>query len=316
MNNHTRVLLLGGILVDRYFEISHYPAAGQDTLIHDAYDRVGGCAINVAVTLQNLGCIPYIVNQVGKDPLGNLITRYVSSLSLPNDCMKESIGGKSGYCLTMLDPVGERTFFTYKGCETIFSPDMLPEALLSQIDFVYITGYYLLNQQTAAAVLDLAARLKENNCPILFDPGPLVGAMDAALLRQLIGLSDWMIPNAFELELIQKKLGLSGDAVKSLQGLGCTHLALKKGSQGVEMITPEERFSVNSYTIQAVDTSGAGDSFAGGFIYGLASGQSVRQAAVLANACGAYTATLEGPHGCFTLSELNTFKDQHKDEIS
>ena len=53
--NNRSVLLLGGVLVDRCFQVEQYPESGQDTVIERAFERIGGCALNVAVTLNNLG---------------------------------------------------------------------------------------------------------------------------------------------------------------------------------------------------------------------------------------------------------------------
>lgn len=73
MKPKNKVLLLGGIITDRYFEVEHYPDLGQDTLILNSFDKIGGCALNVAVTLNNLGSLPYIVSKLGDDEVGKKI---------------------------------------------------------------------------------------------------------------------------------------------------------------------------------------------------------------------------------------------------
>ena len=65
--------------------------------------------------------------------------------------------------------------------------------------------------------------------------------------------------------------------------------------------------------VTAVDSTGAGDSFAGGWMHALAHGAALRQAARLANACGALTTTFEGPHGTFSMEELHDFMATFKD---
>lgn len=310
-----RVILLGGILLDRYLEVDHYPTVGQDTLIRRSFDTVGGCCLNVAVTLKNLGSLPYIVTQWGDDEIGSEIEQHVASLALPTTCMRKVAGTETGYCLVVLDQAGERTFFTYKGCEAEFSLEDFPAELTTDVAFAYVTGYYLLNPQTTAAVIELIRQLREKGCQILFDPGPLVGEMEAFQLRELLRCSDWLVPNLAELALIKTKLELGEDLERWVLGQGCKGLVVKKGSAGVEVVTPAGKFVESALRVTSKDTTGAGDSFTGGFIHGLANGYSLGQAVILANACGAYATTIKGPHGVFSLADINhliaSFKDNN-----
>jgi sugar/nucleoside kinase (ribokinase family) len=98
--------------------------------------------------------------------------------------------------------------------------------------------------------------------------------------------------------------------------LGLGGIVLKKGSQGVEVITPGERFSLQGMRVPAIDSTGAGDSFAGGWMHALAHEAALRQAALLANACGALSTTFEGPHGTFSMEELQDFMATYKDNDS
>ncbi len=302
-NAPVNILLLGGVILDRYFVVDRYPQAGGDALIQQSFDRVGGCCLNVAMTLKNLGAVPSIVNQLGNDEIGNKIEEYIGSQGLSTELMRRASGRPSGYCLSILDRSGERTFFTFKGCEEEFNRKSFAPGALEGFPFVYITGYYLINRQTAAAVLRLAHELRQDGCQILFDPGPLVGELDPDQLKGMLASADWILPNAKELEIIQEKLSLGDQIIERLLNGGVQGVVLKKGSQGVEVFTPTRRFTVNSLPVTVKDTTGAGDSFAGGLIYGLANGYALAEAVALANACGALTSTMVGPHGAFSLKD-------------
>lgn len=315
MKQQSKVLLLGGIIVDHYLEVDHYPAAGQDAIILNSFDKIGGCALNVGVTLHNLGSSPYIVSKLGDDLIGQEITRYVQSIQLPTSCLVLASGRKTGYCHTILDQEGERTFLTYIGVEKEFSADILPNELLKSISFVYITGYYLLNWQSTAAVLDLVKQLKRPKCQILFDPGPLVAHIDPAQLQEMMALSDWIIPNSSELEFIRQVLNFKTDPVRWLLDQGCRYVVVKNGEKGVDFYSVTSSFSLKGFQVKTVDTTGAGDSFTGGLIHALSNHLTTNQAVEFASACGAYTATIEGPHGFFTLQEIEQFIKNHKDEI-
>ena len=306
-NHSIKVLLLGGIILDRYFIIEHYPKSGKDALIQRSFNKVGGCSLNVAVTLKNLGTTPFIVSKLGDDEVGKEIEKYIEALELPKTYMLIAIGKQSGYCLTILEQDGERTFFTYKGCEAELSLEELPLGSFNGFAFAYITGYYLVNHHTASAVLELTAELKRNGCQILFDPGALVGEIDTNHLRELIKLSAWLVPNSNELAIIRDKLDIGDDTENWLFNQGVQGLVVKQGNLGVDVYTSTESFTLTSLKIQTKDTTGAGDSFAGGLIHGLTHGYSLFDAVSLANACGAFSSTFLGPHAEFSLDDIHDF---------
>jgi len=81
-------------------------------LIEDSFRRVGGCAVNVAVTLKNLGLVPHIVSGIGGDERGGAIVDYLRELGLSTEAIRVRREGKTGYCLTLVEDGGERTFLT------------------------------------------------------------------------------------------------------------------------------------------------------------------------------------------------------------
>ena len=70
-------IVLGGLVADRYFDIESFPERGQDGLITSETAYVGGCAINIAATINNLGGNAHIVSYVGNDKTGEQIMNYI-----------------------------------------------------------------------------------------------------------------------------------------------------------------------------------------------------------------------------------------------
>lgn len=300
-----KILLLGGIVVDRYYEVDDYPARGRNAIVQHSFQKVGGSAINVAVTLQNLGALPYVVSKLGDDEAGRFVLRYLRSLSLPTECVAVEAKQKTGRCISILDKTGECTFFTLRGCEGEFSEDLVPGNLCEQISFSYITGYYLLRKTIASRVLRLMKKMKGVGCRIFFDPGPLVGSVDASQLSTMLALSDVVSPNQHELELIEQSLALPGHLHRWLHAQGCRYVVVKRGSAGVDVYTPEKHITAKAFQLHPVDASGAGDSFAGGMLYALAHSFELHKAIIFASACGAYTTTVKGPHAAFSIEDID-----------
>ncbi|NPV42599.1 MAG: carbohydrate kinase family protein [Firmicutes bacterium] len=308
-----KILLMGGIIIDSYMVVDYYPERGQDTFILDSFERVGGCSINVANTLKNFGCMPYIVSAVGDDPRGNLILQYLTKAGFDTTCIKILHGEKSGYCLTILDSNGERTFLTYKGCEEKFDLSMISEDLINQVDLTYVTGYFLLNKKYHTAILNVLDKLKTASSKIMFDPGPLVGYINKDMLTSVLKRADVLVPNTVESERIKTKLGFKKDLPFWALENGITLILEKMGDKGVKVWTKDAYHIIPPYKVKSVDTTGAGDSFAGALIYGLIRNFSLEDAVHFASACGALATTLAGPHGDFGLDEVMQVMEKRKE---
>lgn len=299
------VLILGGILIDQYVLVDAYPKRGKDTLIQDSFECVGGCAINVASTIKNLGGTPLIVSQLGEDQRGKTILQYMKSNGFLRDFIRVIADGETGYCMTIVESSGERTFLTKKGCESAFDLEMVDKTWREKLTSLYITGYYLLDSADDQKILSLIQSLKEQRVTVLFDPGPLVDRVDPKTLQTMIRLADIVTPNTDEMEKIGQRLQLSSSTHDWLMDNGVKWIVEKMGSKGVDLWTKEgERLHFPAYQVKSVDTSGAGDSFAGGLLFGIDQFDDIQQAIKIASACGAYTTTFFGPHGKFSFQDI------------
>lgn len=309
MTLQENVLILGGIIIDQYLMIDSFPNREADVLITDSFEHVGGCAINVGTTLKNLGMVPHVVSVLGEDNWGRKIYDYLVAEQFPTDSIRRMPQHETGYCITMVEGSGARTFFTYKGCESNFYPDMVDNEMMSQISHVYLTGYFLLDPLYTSDIVSLVERLKNQGATVLFDPCALVDQISPDVLTSIIHLSDIVTPNVNEMEKMKRVLSVDSNITQWLHDRGVGVIAQKMGNQGVEVWTEERHFHVPSYNVLSRDTTGAGDSFAGGLIYGLVQQFDIEKSFKFACACGALTTTMVGPHAHFTLDDvLNVMK--------
>lgn len=308
------VLIFGGIIVDSYMIVTEYPVRGQDALINDSFEKVGGCAVNVAQTLKNLGMHPYIVSAVGGDIRGNMIKSYIEDNQFDTCCIKQLEGESSGYCVTILEDAGERTFLTYKGCESYFSSDMTSDKLIKKTSYVYVTGYYLLDERYSWNIMETIGKLKDGGSKILFDPGPLVQLIKKDTLLRILSKADIITPNETEAEIIKSMLALDMDIENWFKEMGIELIVLKQGSRGVKVWSKDMSFAMPSFKVDAIDTAGAGDSFAAGLIYGLSQGMSPYEAVNIASGCGAITTTFKGPHGKFGIEDIKNLTNMGRDK--
>lgn len=299
----SQVLLLGGLLLDRFYKIDALPQRGQDGYINRSFDQEGGCTLNMAITIKNLGGEPYVVSALGNDEWGKRLHRYLEKNQLPCDCLKYK-EGQTGYCMVFIEPDGERTFLTAKGCEINFYRDLVPDELLEKIQFAALTGYYLLEGETDAdTLLNFMRELKQKNIPILFDPSPLVDKIPKEALHVIMALADVLTPNETEGAFLAQGQELQ-EWARELADQGKI-IFLKKGKQGGTVYHKESEFHYEAQEVKAVDTTGAGDSFAGALVHCLSQKIPLKESAQIASACAAKTVLFSGPHGRFSVEDLS-----------
>ena len=290
-------IVLGGLVADRYFDIESFPERGQDGLITSETAYVGGCAINIAATINNLGGNAHIVSYVGNDKTGEQIMNYIRKNKFAEDFIKQT-EGISGYCLVFKEPDGERTFLTKKGVEGNFDTGLLDNIDNIRAKVGAVTGYYLLNEN-ASLIMDCIEVMRVSGTKFIFDPGPLVGSIDREILKRMVKASAVITPNEAELAVFeQEDKNFIENFIKN-KGI----VVRKQGNRGGMCYTRHGIFNYNSVKTEAVDTTGAGDSFTGALCYSLGSGTDIKSSVELASVCAAKTVEINAPHGFWKIKE-------------
>lgn len=288
--------IFGGLVLDHYNYVDQWPQRGQDGFIEREKMVVGGCALNMAVTVENLGKKAHVISAVGKDAAGEELEKYMK-LNVLSRKFIQQVNQPTGKCLVFLEPDGERTFLTSKGAEAKFTPEMDQAIREAAPAVAAVTGYYLLDKD-AEMITRCLENLHLRGTRILFDPSPLVGSIDRDILKRVINVSEVMTPNAEELKTIIKVTTIDQYCMRAN---GKT-MIVKNGSKGgtVYQGRQDGSFAFFDYLAQevvAVDTTGAGDSFAGALLYAMLEDMKLKDAILLAAKCAARTVQLEGPHG-------------------
>ena len=299
-----QVLIIGGIIVDKYVLIDKYPKQGQDGFIKESFNKIGGCSINVAYTLKNLGIRSSVVSAIGDDSKGQMINNYLETNEFDTQNIRTIPNKLSGYCITLLDETGERTFLTYKGCEDFFEIDMVNETQIKRTNYVYLTGYYLVNRDYHKDIIELMDKIVISGGKIIFDPGPLIEYVDSNMILDVLKRTYILTPNKVELNILKNSANTSMDFKKWTFENGVSFIIEKLGSEGTNIWSQNSNFYVPAYKVNVTDTTGAGDSFAGGLIYAHINNFEILEAVKFASACGAFTTTFTGPHGTFDINDI------------
>jgi sugar/nucleoside kinase (ribokinase family) len=260
------VLCIGDVMLDVIARINVSPQKinfGSDTASRISTSS-GGAAGNVAAWLTRTDARSTIVSHVGDDPAGAAIVAEFDALGVSHGDLVIP-GETSGVVVVLVDSSGERTMFPDKGANSRLVVEDLPD--LNPFQAVYISGYALLNPLARDGVLAMIEKIKEDGLPIYFDPAS-VGAMKDVADKEL---HTWFSKMDVLLLNEEESIYLTGsvDIERALDYLldFSQVVVIKRGSAGaIAKARGFDSISLPAVAATVVDTTGAGDSFAAGFI--------------------------------------------------
>ena len=264
MNVH--VLCIGDVMLDVITEIEVVPNKvnyGSDTPAKIS-THGGGAAGNVASWLTRTDAQATIVAHVGNDSAGSALVSEFDALGVGHKNLMVE-GAHSGVVVVLVDPTGERTMFPDNGANSGLTLSDLPN--LDDFNAVYLSGYSPLDPLSRTGVLEMITKIRSAGIPIYFDPASVGGMMQANLaeVKSWIALMDVILLNE------EEAMYLTGESntEKALELLiqDCPVVVIKRGAAGAIGCTRgSSAVSVSALPTTVVDTTGAGDSFAAGFI--------------------------------------------------
>jgi ribokinase len=288
-----RVCCAGHANWDVTLRVDRLPAADGEARIHDQHSSGGGSAANVAVALSGLDVPAGIVGAVGDDQNGLLARRELEGAGVDVEHLAgvESAGTTVKYLLVAEG--GEVAVLGNDGANEAVAPDDVDPAYVRRADHLHLTS------QKPATAARLAAVAGEAGVPVSFDPGRrLPDRGFSGTLRR----ADVVFVNDQEAEtlLAEERDALADDRV----------VVVKHGEEGAAVHAPEGRFAHPGFEVDPVDTTGAGDAFAAGFIATRLADGGFERALEFANACGALAAREEGARTAPSRSDVEGFLDE------
>lgn len=249
----------------------------------------GGANCNTMRAIALLGGQSGFIGKVGDDNLGEFYEEALLKAGVASYLIKTE--GPSGACTVFISPDGERTMGTFLGPAPTISPDEITEDVLRNYDCIHIEGYLIVNEELVRETMKKAKRLGLKVALDLANYN-IVNAYKGLLEEVIPQYVDILFANASEAEAFT---GLPAqEAVKALEKQ--VHVALVTLGKDGSLIGSEGKFyHVDAEGGKPVDTTGAGDNFAAGFLYGQSVGASLVQSAQIGSMLSGYVIDVVGP---------------------
>jgi sugar/nucleoside kinase (ribokinase family) len=334
MEKDFHVYGIGNALVDLDFEVSEATIQrlkidkGVMTLINEEKHRYlleeldgvkhlkacGGSAANTIFTLQQMGARTFYSCKIGNDAAGDFFYRDLVLQGVQTnlyECEREGVTGK---CIVLVTPDADRTMNTFLGATATFSKAQLSEAALKNADYLYIEGYLVaapLGCEAAITARQMANTHYIKTSISLSDPN-MVKYFKEGLCSIIGDKVDVLFCNEEESKIFTgtNDLMVAKERLKN----HANNFVITLGAEGALVHDGHETSYVHSYKAKVVDTVGAGDVFAGVFLYGITHGYNHFEAADLANYAASKVVAKFGPR--LSQEEMQIIKNNFSSRLA
>lgn len=294
----SEILVVGSLNADLVVRAPRFPQPGETISGEDLQVIPGGKGANQAVAAARLGANVSMLGRVGKDNFGDFL---LDNLKRNNVDVSRVLRGdsSSGTAIIVVDANGQNSIVLSPGANgSVTSADV------DSASFIHHNLILLQLEIPTSTVLRAAQRAKEMDMHVILNPAPAKEIPD-----ELIALADYIIPNETELSLLTGQtvndMPSAEKAARQLLERGSKNVIVTMGSKGALIVNNELSKQVETFKVEVVDTTAAGDAFIGGFATKLLESASLlanpqEQALALQNAvryacaCGALAVTKFG----------------------
>lgn len=286
-------ILFGDINIDVLMSIGPYPEVGEDAMADRITLRPGGSIANTAIVLGKLAVETRMIGCTGADIWADLALETLQSSGVNIDFVVRDPNYTTGLIFIPVTSDGERTMFSYRGANIHLDPADISRTVFEDAEIMHISGYNFLDSPQREATWRAVEIAQEKAIPISLDIGvePAHKANNA-LMSILPDLSLVVLG----MKEAERLLGVKTkeDAIEGFLAEGVRTVAIKRGPEGCALANADCTYLLPGYDMKTVDTTGAGDAFCGGMLFGLLNDLSLPACGSLANLLGGLATTVWG----------------------
>lgn len=260
---------LGSINLDRLYHLPHLPQPGETIASRTYREGLGGKGANMSVAAARAAAHVVHIGAVGAD--GRWAVERLLEYGVDTRWITEH-DGPTGHAIIALNPEGENMILLYPGANMAIPPDRIDQAL-SQAS----TGDWLLMQNETSAQAEAARTARALGLNVAYAAAPF----DAEAVQAVLPYLDLLVMNAVEAAQLSKATGQEPGA------LSVRDVVVTKGAEGCTLYANDGVKDFPAMPAEAVDTTGAGDTFTGYLLAGLDRGENIAQAIHRANRAAA-----------------------------
>ena len=298
LETQPEIVVVGSTMIDMIAYSKKVPGPGE-TVIGDSFSLgFGGKGANQAVMASRMGAKVYMVNTLGDDVFGDTTLNNFKEQGIDTTYVAR-VSGASGVAPIWVEPNGTNRIICVPGANNSMTAAQAESAISALSKAKVVIGQLEIPQTVTIAAFRKA---REFGITTILNPAPF-----APLSDELVAMSDWIIPNETEFAGLNPDGNLpenDEEILKVAKALGC-RFVVTLGEKGAAYTDKDHSkvVRVSAPKVNAIDTTGAGDSFVGSFAFGLASGFEIEKAVKLGCACASDSVTKLGTQSSYPSKE-------------
>lgn len=302
-----KICVVGSVNMDVVTYVDHIPKPGQTVFGERLVETAGGKGANQAVAVAKQEKEVTLIGSVGSDRHGVMLLEGLEKFQVDTSSMQQLKGIDSGKTSIVVENSGENFIIYLEGANGELDKNYVREALQKQ---THCEVLLVQLESPYDVVLEAMKTAKEQGITVILDPAPSRNVTD-----ELLAYADLVLPNEREakditnIEIVDEASAQASAAIFREKGI--EQGVLKLGGRGAYVFNKEKMTFIDPIKVEAVDSVGAGDCFAGAFASAYVDGQPVEKAAIYANIVAALKVTKAGAQdGIPTLEEVKTFSEE------
>jgi len=276
---HFDAVGFGALNMDKLFKVHRIATAEEESFVIGFEEACGGSAANTIVGLARLGCKVGFIGKVADDREGKMLLEDFSREGVDTNSITIAKRGRSGTAMGFVNKKGERALYVDPGVNDIIEFDGISREYTFQTRFLHLTSFV---GEKSFQTQERLVEILPKNVEVSLDIGELYARKGLEALEPILSRTFVMMPNAKELQILTKRADYERN-VELLLEKGVKIVAVKLGSKGCYVTDGKENHLIEAFKVKVVDTTGAGDAFCAGFLYGLIHDKSLHECGRLGN---------------------------------
>ena len=273
------VVGFGALNLDRLFQVNQIACKDEEGQIKNLHESCGGSAANTIIGLARLGLDTGLIGKIGSDREGETLLDNLQNEDVDIHGIIKSSNGRSGTVHGYVDRKGERALYVDPGVnDTITIQEIDPE-YASNTRLLHLTSFVGKSIQAQEELLDNI----DDQITVSLDPGMIYASKGIKALKKILQRTNILLINQNELDLLLRSRKDQDTKINTLLNYGIEILVIKQGKKGCLVTDGVKTYLLDAYDVDCRDTTGAGDAFNSGFIYGFLEGKNIEESAMLGN---------------------------------
>lgn len=293
--DHFDVICIGVVLLDLPLgPLDEGIFRKETTMVGKIGLTTGGDAFNESIILARLGKRPALIGQVGQDMLGDIVVKRCGEEGVDYSRLRRDPGADTRINVVIIGTDGQRHFIKTQNAGSVrFRPDDIDYDFIKKTRAVSLASIFCSKLRDPETITKILKTARENGVVTFADMVPMTGGETLEDIVQALPWLDYFLPNLEEAAMLT---GCSDpdEIADSLLQLGIKNVVIKLGKDGCLFKNSKKRIVTPAFAVNAVDTTGAGDNFAAGFITAVLDGMEPEDCCTFANAVAAVSTEAVG----------------------